>query len=143
MTRGELTNIQWERLQPLLPPQKPKTGRPAHDHRTIINGIVWRLRTGAPWHDLPERDGPWRTVASRVYRWQQAGLWSQLLAAVQAQTDAHGQLHGDVHYLDGTMLRAHQHAAGATKGTQSPKPSAAAGAGSGPQSTCEPKGVAS
>ena len=143
MNRGELTNIQWERLQPLLPPQKPKTGRPAHDHRTIINGILWMLRTGAPWRDLPERYGPWRTVASRFYRWQQAGIWSQLLAAVQAQADAHGQLHWDVHCIDGTMIRAHQHAAGAKKGAQSPKPSAAAGVGSVPKSTCEPKGVAS
>jgi len=70
-------------------------------------------------------------------------IWSQLLAAVQAQADAHGQLHWDVHFIDGTMIRAHQHAAGAKKGTQSPKPSAAAGAGSVPKSTCEPKGVAS
>ena len=139
MNRGELTNSQWERLQPLLPPQKPKTGRPAHDHRTISNGILWRLRTGAPWRDLPERDGPWRTVASRCSRWQQAGIWSQLLAAVQAQAEAHGQLHWDVHGLDGTMIRAHQHAAGAQKGPQSPKPAA----GAGPQSTGEPKGVAS
>jgi transposase len=143
MNRGELTNSQWERLQPLLPPQKPKTGRPAHDHRTIINGILWMLRTGAPWRDLPERYGPWRTVASRFYRWQQVGVWSQLLAAVQAQADAHGQLHWDVHFIDGTMIRAHQHAAGEKKGPQSPKPSAAAAAGSVPKSTCEPKGVAS
>jgi transposase len=65
MNRGELTNRQWERLQPLLPPQKPKTGRPAHDHRTILHGILWILRTDAPWRDLPERYGPWRTVANR------------------------------------------------------------------------------
>jgi transposase len=143
MNRGELTNSQWERLQPLLPPPKPKTGRPAHDHRTILNGILWILRTGAPWRDLPERYGPWRTVASRFYRWQRAGLWSQLLAAVQAPADAAGQLNWDLHDLDGTMIRAHQHAAGAKTGTQSPKPSAAAGAGSVPKATCEPKGVAS
>ena len=87
MNRGDLRNIQWERLQPLLPSQKPKTGRPAHDHRTIINGILWMLRTGAPWRDRPERYGPWRTVASRCYRWQRAGVWSRLLAAVQAQAD--------------------------------------------------------
>jgi transposase len=143
MNRGELTTIQWERLQPLLPPQKPKTGRPAHDHRTIINGILWMLRTGAPWRDLPERYGPWRTVASRFYRWQRAGIWSQLLAAVQAQADAAGQLNWDLHDIDGTMIRAHQHAAGAKKGTQSPKPSAAAGAGSVRKSTGELKGGAS
>jgi hypothetical protein len=95
------------------------------------------LRTGAPWRDLPERYGPWRTVASRFYRWQRAGIWSQLLAAVPAQADAQGQLNWDVHCIDGTMIRAHQHAAGATKGTQSPTPSAAAGAGSVPTSTMD------
>jgi transposase len=141
MNRGELTNSQWERLQPLLPPQKPKTGRPAHDHRTILNGILWMLRTGAPWRDLPERYGPWRTVASRFYRWQRAGIWAQLFSAVQAQADAQGQLNWDVHYLDGTMIRAHQHAAGAKKGTQSLKPSAGAGAGSVPKSISERKGA--
>ena len=135
MNRGEITNAQWERLQPLLPSQKPKTGRPSVDHRRILNGLLWILRTGAPWRDLPERYGPWRTVASRFYRWQKAGIWNQLLAAVHAQADAHGQLNWDLHYLDGTMIRAHQHAAGAKKGTQSPKPSAGAGAGSAPKST--------
>src|ERR1700751_5420957 len=139
MNRRDLTNTQWERLQPLLPPQQPKTGRPAVDHRRILNGILWILRTGAPWRDLPERYGPWRTVASRFYRWQRAGIWSQLLAAGQGQADAQGQLHGDIQFIDGTMIRAHQHAAGAKKGTQSPKPWAGAGAASVPQSTCAPK----
>ncbi len=57
MHRYDLTDEQWARLQPLLPPQKPRTGRPNHDHRPIINGRQWILRTGAPWHDLPERYG--------------------------------------------------------------------------------------
>lgn len=55
MGRGDLTDQQWQQLQPLLPPQKPATGRPAKDHRTIINGILWVLRPRAPWRDLPER----------------------------------------------------------------------------------------
>ena len=97
MNRHELTNIQWERLQPLLPPQKPKTGRPAADHRRILNGILWLLRTGAPWRDLPERYGPWATVASRFYRWRKAGIWARLFAAVQQQADARGDLDWDVH----------------------------------------------
>jgi transposase len=143
MNRGDLTNTQWERLQPLLPPQKPKTGRPAVDHRRILNGILWILHTGAPWRELPERYGPWRTVASRFYRWQRAGIWSQLLAAVQAQADAAGQLNWDLHDVDGTMSRALQHAAGAKKGTQRPKPLAGAGAGSVPKSTSALKGTAS
>jgi transposase len=79
---------------------------------------------------------------SRFYRWQKAGIWKQLLAAVQAQADAAGQLNWDLHYLAGTMIRPHQHAAGAKKGTQSPKPSGGAGAGSVPQSIRGPKGAA-
>jgi transposase len=120
--RGELTNEQWERLQPLLPPQKPKTGRPAGDHRTILNGILWILRTGAPWRDLPERYGPWRTVASRFYRWQRAGIWQRLFDALKQQADAAGQLNWLLHVVDGTIIRAHQHAAGAKKGLQQRKP---------------------
>ena len=54
MNTSDLTDAQWERLRPLLPPQKPPTGRPANDHRTVLEGILWILRTGAPWRDLPE-----------------------------------------------------------------------------------------
>lgn len=114
--RGELTNEQWERLQPLLPPQKPPTGRPAHDHRTILKGILWILRTGAPWRDLPERYGPGRTVASRFYRWQRAGLWQRLFGALKQQAAVPGQLDWLLHFVDSTIIRAHQHAAGAKKG---------------------------
>jgi transposase len=116
MNRHELTNTQWERLQPLLPPQKPPTGRPAVDHRRILNGLLWLLRTGAPWRDLPERYGPWQTVASRLYRWRKTGLWDRLLATVQQQADAAGQLDWGLHFVDGTIMRAHQHAAGAKRG---------------------------
>ena len=113
MERGDLTDQQWQQLQPLLPPQKPTTGRPAKDHRTIINGILWVLRTGAPWRDLPERYGPWPTVASRFYRWRQDGLWDRLLRLVQQQSNIQGKVNWELHYVDGTMVRAHQHAAGA------------------------------
>ncbi len=143
MRRGDLTDEQWERLKPLLPPQKPKTGRPAHDHRTILNGLLWILRTGAPWRDLPERYGLWRTVASRYYRWCQAGIWDQLLAELQQQAEAAGELDWEIHYVDGTSVRAHQHAAGAKGGTRTPKRSAAAGVVSAPKSTSERKGRAS
>jgi transposase len=143
MNRGDLTNAQWERLQPLLPPQKPKIGRPSHDHRTILNGILWILRTGAPWRDLPARYGPWRTVASRFYRWQRAGVFPRLLATLQQQAEAAGQLDWTMHFVDSTIIRAHQHAAGAKKGTQRPKPSAAAKAGSVPKSISGPRATAS
>jgi transposase len=65
MNRGDLTDQKWEQLEPLLPPQKPKTGRPALDHRPIIKGILWILRTGAAWRDLSSGYGCWQTVASR------------------------------------------------------------------------------
>ena len=120
MSRGDLTNEQWERLEPLLPRRK-RTGRPPKDHRQIINGILWVLRTGAPWRDLPERYGSWKTVYSRFYRWQKDGVWDGIFAAAQEQADAAGNLDWDVHYVDGTSVRAHQHAAGAKGGTPSPK----------------------
>src|SRR5918996_3692455 len=136
MHRGDLTNAQWERLQPLLPPQKPQTGRPAIDHRRILNGMLWILRTGAPWHDLPERYGPWRTVASRFYRWRKAGVFQQLFDTLKQQADAAGQLDWDVHFVDSTIVRAHQHAAGAKKGPLRPKRSAVAKGASARESTC-------
>jgi transposase len=116
MNRHALTDDQWFRLAPALPPQKPKTGRPAHDHRRIVEGIRWILRTGAPWRDLPECFGPWRTVASRFYRWRKAGIWDRVLAALQSQAEAAGELDWQEHFVDGSVVRAHQHAAGAKKG---------------------------
>jgi len=116
MSRTTLTDAQWERLRPLLPPQKPRTGRPAKDHRVILDGILWIARTGAPWRDLPPRFGPWQTVASRFYRWSAAGIWDALLAALQRQADVAGKLDWSVHFVDGTTIRAHQHAAGARGG---------------------------
>lgn len=115
MSRGDLTNEQWERLAPLLPAQRPATGRPAKDHRTVLNGILWVLRTGAPWRDLPERYGPWPSVYSRFRRWQQAGVWERLLADLQTQADTAGDLDWGLHFVDSTVIRAHQHAAGARK----------------------------
>ena len=63
MRRHDLTDREWARLAPRLPPQKPAHGRPAKDHRTMINALLWLDRTGAPWRDLPERYGPWQSVA--------------------------------------------------------------------------------
>ena len=115
MGRFDPTDRQWERLEPLLPPERPRTGRPNDDHRRIINGILWVLRTGAPWRDLPERYGPVGTVSSRFYRWREAGVWDQVLAALQAAADARGEVDWDLHFVDATIVRAHQHAAGARR----------------------------
>src|ERR671916_1040275 len=118
MNRGDLTNEQWAWLEPLLPPQKPKTGRPNAEHRRMLNSMLWILRTGAGWRDLPERYGPWRSVASRFYRWREDGLWDRLLRAVQQQSNIQGKVNWELHYVDGTLIRAHQHAAGARGKTQ-------------------------
>jgi len=119
--RHELTDEQWQQLEVLLPPQKPKTGRTNLDHRTVINGILWILKTGAPWRDLPEQYGKWQTVASRFYRWQKQGVWDRVFAQLQQSKDREGQLDWEVHYVDGSVVRAHQHAAGAKKVVQKPK----------------------
>jgi transposase len=114
--RGELTDEQWARLEPLLPPQKPRTGRPNRDHRQLLNGLLWIKRTGAPWRDLPERYGSWKTVWSRFYRWSKSGVWDRVLEALCKQADEAGELSWDVHFVDSTVVRAHQHAAGAKGG---------------------------
>jgi len=120
--RHELTDAQWERLQPLLPPQQRERGRPSLDHRTIINGILWISKTGAPWRDMPERYGSWKTVSSRFYRWRAQGIWDKLWAEVQKDADTRGQVEWEVHFVDSSVIRAHQHAAGAKRGTQKRKP---------------------
>src|SRR5579863_7192678 len=141
--RHELSDEKWSRLEPLLP--KGRRGRAAQNLRRTVNGIVWLDKTGAPWRDLPERYGPWRTVASQFYRWVRAGVWEHLLAQVQQQADAQGHLDWQTHYVDGSVIRAHQHAAGArrTKGGRHSKRSDAAEAASRPSSTCAPKAGAS
>lgn len=132
--RHELTDDQWDRLAPRLPSQRPRTGRPAHDHRTVLNGILWILRTGAPWRDLPERYGSWQTVYSRFRRWREAGIWVQVLTALQADAAHDGSLDDSLAMIDGTSIRAHHQAAGAKKGGPTP-PLAAAGAAGAASST--------
>src|SRR3954466_459266 len=78
MGRGDLTDAQWRRLEPHLPPEKPWTGHPNAPHRRIIDGILRILRTGAPWRDLPARYGPVGTVSSRFYRWRASGVWDRI-----------------------------------------------------------------
>ncbi len=139
--RHELTETEWARLQPLLPPRK--AGKPRQDDRRILNGILWKLATGAPWRDVPERYGPWQTVYTRFRRWTAAGVWDRLLAAVQRQADAVGELDWELHFVGGTVIRAHQHAAGAKGGARPRKPSAAARAASPRRSTSASRAAAS
>ncbi|MFI6575196.1 IS5 family transposase [Nocardiopsis sp. NPDC050513] len=115
--RGELTDAAWGRIEPFLP-QADGRGRPWRDHRQVVNGVLWRLRAGAPWRDLPERYGPWQTVYERFARWEADGTWAKLLEYVQVHDDAGGRV-GWIVAVDSTINRAHQHAAGARKrGTQ-------------------------
>ncbi|MGW5679831.1 IS5 family transposase [Streptomyces sp. NPDC003860] len=111
--RGELTDVAWEQIGPLLP-RVDVRGRPWRDHRQVVNGVLWRLRTGAPWRDLPERYSPWQTVYERFARRETDGTWAKLLKHVQVKDDAVGAVEWTVS-VDSTINRAHQHAAGARK----------------------------
>lgn len=113
--RHELTDEQWARIVPLLPSQRPVTGRPAKDHRLVLNAILWRIRSGAAWRDLPSEYGSWETIYSRFRRWREAGIWEEVLRALQAEAAHDDQLDGTLAMLDGSNIRAHQVAAGARK----------------------------
>ncbi|WP_443064040.1 IS5 family transposase [Streptomyces sp. NBC_00376] len=113
MGRGDLTNAEWDRLESLLPRGGGRGGRWS-DHRRVINGVLYRVRTGVQWRDLPERFGPWETVYKRHRRWSADGTWKMLLSRIQAAEDAAGRIDWDVS-VDSTAVRAHQHAAGARK----------------------------
>ena len=102
MSRYEMTEFEWRVIQPLLP-NKPR-GVPRVDDRRVLNGIFWILRSGSPWRDLPERNGP-RTTYNRFRRWTKAGVWDQIMDAI---TDAYS---GDVRMIDGTSVRVHHSAA--------------------------------
>ncbi len=109
--RGEVTDEAWERIAPLLPGNGNR-GKQWSDHRRVVNGILWRLRTGAPWREAPERYGPWQTCYDRFVRWRRDGTWERLLDKAQTRSDAVGELEWGVS-VDSTVCRAHQHAAGA------------------------------
>jgi transposase len=109
--RGEITDRAWQEIEPLLPAYGQSGGQ-WRDHRTVINGILWKLRTGSPWRDLPERYGPWQTCFDRFNRWRRDGTWDRLLAHAQTKSDAVGDVEWEVS-VDDTVIRGHQHAAGA------------------------------
>ncbi|MFE3627206.1 IS5 family transposase [Streptomyces goshikiensis] len=118
MRRHELSDAEWELVQPLLP--RPVLGRPRLDDRTMLNGIVWKFRTGVAWRDVPDRYGSWTSLHTRFRRWAADGTFERMLQAAQAQADAAGDIEWLVS-VDSTVVRAHQHAAGARKGgRQSP-----------------------
>lgn len=109
--RGDLSDAEWERLRPFLPVSNGRCGR-WRDHRQVIDGILYRVRTGVQWRDLPGRFGPWKTVYERHRLWSADGTWERLLQQVQAAAEAAGEIDWDIS-VDSTSVRAHQHAADA------------------------------
>ncbi len=111
LKRHDLTDAEWARLEPLMPAH-PRQGHRWNDHRIVINGIFHRVRTGCPWRDLPERFGPYQTAYGRHRRWSGDGTWERILEVLQTGCD---QREGAAWSLavDSTVVRAHQHAAGA------------------------------
>jgi transposase len=110
--RHDLTDVQWGRLEPLLPDRTPRRGGRWIDHRIVINGVLWRTRTGCPWRDLPASYGSWQTVYDRHRRWSGDGTWAQILDGLRVGCDRGEDSEWTVG-VDATVVRAHQHAAGA------------------------------
>lgn len=115
MDRYELTDVQWEQLAPFLPDRyhHGRAGHPWHAHRPLVNGILWRLHTGAPWADVPARYGPWKTVYDRFNRWRQDGTWAQILDTLLLRLDKAGLLDRELWLVDASIIRASRAAAGA------------------------------
>ncbi len=109
-----LAEADWERLGPLLPSSDGVRGRPFRDHRQVLEGILFRYRTGCAWRDLPPEFGPWQTVWKRHHRFSLDGTWDRILTALQTQADAAGELDWRVS-VDSSISRVHQHGATAAR----------------------------
>ena len=107
MSRFDLTEFEWSLIEPHLP--NKVRGVPRTDDRRVLNGIFWRLRTGAPWADIPERYGPYTTCYNRFIRWRKAGIWNRLMEALSQNYD------GDIQMIDSSSIRVHQHGANGKK----------------------------
>jgi transposase len=110
--RYELTSAQWERVAPLLPGKAGDPGRTAADNRLFVNGVLWVLRSGAHWRDLPERYGKWKSLHKRFSRWAKAGVWERVFEALIEDPK------NEYLMLDTTLVRAHQQAATGKGGTR-------------------------
>jgi transposase len=107
--RKMLRNDQWERIEHLLPGKASDRGVTAKDNRLFVEAVLWIARTGSPWRDLPPQLGNWHNVYTRFSRWGKSGVWQRIIEAVRTDADLQALL------LDSTIVRAHQHAAGAQK----------------------------
>ena len=114
--RHDLTDEEYQMIVALLPPEySGKAGHPYVSHRKVLNGLLWRLRTGAPWRDIPERYGLWSTIQTRFRRWQHEGVWQKILDALQGSARKLGRINFGFSAFDGSSVRAHKCAAGAKK----------------------------
>jgi len=127
LRRYELSDAEWAIIAPLLP--NKSRGVPRVDDRRVLNGIFWRLRSGAPWADIPERYGPHTTCYNRFVRWRKAGIWDRLLNAVSEAYNGHIQM------IDSSVVRVHQHAANGEKKAVAAVAWDVPAAGSRPRST--------
>lgn len=112
MSRHELTDEQWGRIEKLLPANGLRGGQ-WNDHRPLINGMVWRLKTGCPWRDVPEKYGPWQTVYDRFNRWCADGTLLGLAEYLLVELDNAGGVDWDLWCIDGSVIRASRAAGGA------------------------------
>jgi len=113
--RHEISDRDWERIKDMFPPENTGEGRPSKTNRDMFNGILWKVKTGAPWRDLPERFGPWKTVYSRFRLWSKIGIFQKIFESLTNDADLQ-----DVS-IDSTSCKVHQHAAGAKKGLKIPE----------------------
>ena len=107
--RYALRDDQWERIKRLLPGQKGWVGRQAQDNRLFVDAVLYRYRAGIPWRDLPERLGDWKNTHRRWSRWAKTGVWGKIFKHLASDAD------NEYGMIDATIVRAHQHSAGAVK----------------------------
>lgn len=107
--RYELTDGQWQKIKDLLPGRSDTVGVTAKDNRQFVNAVLWILRSGSPWRDLPERYGDWKNTHRRFSRWATAQVWEKVFAVLIQDAK------NDYLMIDSTIVRAHQHAAGSKK----------------------------
>ena len=112
-SRHDLTDEQWAYLEPLLPDRTPQRGGRWVDHRQIIDGVLWRTRSGCTWRDLPPQYGNWKTVYNRHRRWSGDGTWRMVLDSLRVDCDLVDDAGELMVSVDSTVIRAHHHAAGA------------------------------
>ena len=110
--RYELSEAQWRKIETILPGKRGDPGRTGSDNRLFVNGVLWVLRSGARWHDLPDRYGKWKTVHKRFTRWARAGVWERVFSSLIEAPDNRYAM------LDSTLVRAHQQAATGKGGTR-------------------------